>query len=180
MDHQPYDEWLLNDDRLTPEQDRQLRLHLRNCHSCSAQAHANLELRSAAVVAPPGGFSLRFQSRLLAMHKIQRRRTWIGMILLGVIGLSSILWLLSPYLFFLVLPPNHLAVWWMRNLIYLTLILRTISALASTLLRVFSSLIPIYAWPLAVVLLGGTLILWMVPFRLAGKIMKSAILAGGE
>jgi hypothetical protein len=38
MDHRPYEDWLLDDERLTPEQDRDLRIHLRNCPECAALA----------------------------------------------------------------------------------------------------------------------------------------------
>ena len=85
MDHRPYEDWLLEDERLTPEQDRDLRIHLRNCPECSALARANMALRSAPVTAPAEGFALRFQVRLAAERKVQRRRSLIGLFLMAVV-----------------------------------------------------------------------------------------------
>jgi len=90
MVHQPYEAWLLDDDPLTSEQERDLRVHLRNCPHCAALARANLTLRAAAVVAPPGGFVLRFQERLAAQRQAQRRRSMIGVFLLILIGMGSV------------------------------------------------------------------------------------------
>ncbi len=177
MDHRPYEEWLLNDQFLTPDQDRDLRLHLRGCHACSSLANANLELRSAAVLAPQQGFNLRFQLRLVALHKLQRRRTWLGMVFLAVFGLAGLVWLLSPYLVYLALPPGRLAGWWIGNLVYLALALRTLGTLAGIIMGVLSGLVPGYVWLISLVLLGGIGFLWTTSVRRVGNILQSAVLA---
>jgi hypothetical protein len=174
MDHRPFEEWLLNDERLTSEQDQDLRVHLRNCPECAALAKANLSLRSAAVVAPANGFSLRFQVRLAAQRKVQRRQTIIGLILLGLVGAGGLSWFLFPYLPYLALPPAQLAGLWFSNLIYVGLTARAFGVLAATILNVVASLIPIYVWIFLTVLLGGLGFLWTVFFRKAVKIAQPA------
>ena len=175
MDHQPYEKWLLDDERLTPEQNRDLRLHLKSCIACSALAFANLELRSAGVVAPQAGFGLRFQARLVSLQRVQSRRAWIGMFLLAFLGLTGFLWLFSPYLFFLGLPPTRLAGWWISNLVYLALAVHTLGALVNTLSGVLSALVPAYVWPLALALTCGMVFLWTVSVKKVGKSMQSAV-----
>ena len=174
MDHRPYEDWLLNDERLTTEQDRDLRVHLRNCPECGALARANLALRSAPVTAPAAGFAFRFQTRLQAERKIQRRRSIIGLSLLSVVGMGSILWLLFPFLPYLRLPPAQLASLWVSNLIYIGLTARALGVLGTTLLNVLASLVPTYVWALTMLLLGGTGFLWMISFRRIGKFLQSA------
>ena len=175
MDHRPYEDWLLNDERLTLEQDRDLRVHLRNCPECAALARANLALRSAPVTAPAAGFALRFQTRLQAERKVQRRRSLLGFSILAVVGMSGIFWLLFPYLPYLRLPPGQLASLWISNLVYLALTVRALGLLGTTLLNVLAALVPPYAWALSVLLLGGTGFLWTFSFRRVGKYSHSAV-----
>jgi hypothetical protein len=174
MDHRPYEDWLLDDERLTPQQDRDLRLHLRNCPACNALERANLSLRSSAVIAPAEGFRLRFQVRLAAQSKLQRRRSLIGLSLLAVVGMGGLFWLLSPYLPYLALPPAQLASLWISNLVYLALTARALSALGNTFLNVLGSLVPAYVWVLSIPLLAGLGFLWTVSFRRIGKTAQSA------
>jgi len=174
MDHRPYEDWLLDDERLTPEQDRDLRIHLRSCPECAAQARANMALRSAPVTAPAEGFALRFQVRLAAERKVQRRRSLIGLFLMAVVGVSGLLWLLSPYLPYLSLPPAQLASLWISNLVYLALTARVLGVLGNTLLNVLASFVPTYVWALSIALLGGTGFLWTLSVRRVGKYSHSA------
>lgn len=173
MDHRPYEEWLLNDERLTTEQDRDLRVHLRNCPECAALARGNLALRSAPVTAPAAGFTLRFQARLVEQRKVQFRRSLIGLSLLAVVAMSALFWLLFPYLPYLKLPLGQLASLWISNLVYLALTARALGVLGNTLLNVLASLIPPYVWALSMLLLGSTGFLWTVSVRRVGKFLHS-------
>jgi hypothetical protein len=174
MDHRPYEDWLLNDERLTPEQDRDLRIHLRSCPECAALTRGNLALRSAPVTAPAEGFALRFQVRLAAERKVQRRRSLIGLFLMGVVGVGGLVWLLSPYLPYLMLPPTQLASLWISNLVYLALTARALGVLGNTLLNVLASFVPTYVWALSLALLGGTGFLWTFSVRRVVKYSQSA------
>jgi hypothetical protein len=174
MDHRPYEDWLLDDERLTPEQDRDLRIHLRNCPDCAALSRSNMALRSAPVTAPAEGFALRFQARLAAERKVQRRRSLIGLFLMAVVGVGGLSWLLFPYLPYLTLPPAQLASLWLGNLVYLALAARVVGVLGITLLNVLASFIPTYVWVLSVALLGGLGFLWTFSFRRVGKYSQSA------
>jgi hypothetical protein len=174
MDHRPYEEWLLNDEQLPPANDRDLRIHLRNCPECAALERANLALRSAPVTAPAAGFTLRFQARLVAQRKVQRMRSLMGLSLLAVVGMGGLFWLLLPYLPYLRLPPGQLASLWISNLVYLALTARAFAALGITLLNVLASLFPPYVWALSLLLLGGLGFLWTISFRRVGKILQSA------
>lgn len=174
MDHRPYEDWLLNDERLAPDQDRDLRIHLRNCPECAALAKANMALRSAPVTAPAAGFTLRFQARLVAQRKVQFRRSLIGLSLLGIVGLGGLVWLFLPYLPYLRLTPGQLAGLWISNLVYLALTVRALAALGNTLLNVLVTLVPPFAWAFSLLMLGGLGFLWTISFRRAGKILQSA------
>ncbi len=152
MVHQHYEQWLLNDERLTPEQERDLRVHLRNCPNCAALARANLALRAAPVVAPPHGFTLRFQERLAAQRELQRKRSLAGIFLLGLTGMIALGLVLLPFLPYLTLGPEQLFTMWVSNLVYIAIMIRMVSAIGLTLLNVTGAFIPDYAWILALAL----------------------------
>src|SRR5687767_7600762 len=97
MNHQPFEEWLLNDKILTPVDKRELDAHLRICKHCTALTETGFALRSARVVAPVTGFTLRFQQRL-AVHKVaERRRKLMGLIVLVLTGAGLVGLLTAPY-----------------------------------------------------------------------------------
>ncbi len=175
MDHRPFEDWLLNDETLNSEQDRDLRIHLRSCPECAALERANLSLRSTAAMPPAAGFTLRFQTRLVAQRKIQRWQTIFGLFLLAIVGIIVSLWLLSPYLPYLSLSPASLASLLISHMVNFVLIARAIQVLASTLLNVMVSMVPAYIWGLFVIVLCVFSYLLAVSFRWVGKKVRSAV-----
>lgn len=174
MVHQHYEQWLLNDERLTPEQERDLRVHLRNCPNCAALARANLALRAAPVVAPPHGFTLRFQERLAAQRELQRKRSLAGIFLLGLAGMIALGLVLLPFLPYLTLGPEQLFTLWVSNLVYIAIMIRMVSAIGLTLLNVTGAFIPDYSWILALALFFVLSFGLKASARRVGQFAKSA------
>ena len=92
MNHQPFEDWLLDDQNLTPEQERDLQSHLRLCSSCSAIAESNLALHTAKMVSSPPGFTDRFKTRLVHRRSEQLRRQIVGTLVLVLGGLGLLFW----------------------------------------------------------------------------------------
>ena len=92
MNHQPFEEWLLNDKNLNASEKRELDLHLRVCTYCTALTETGLALRAAPVIAPSAGFAIRFQQRLAAQKIAERRRRLWGALVLLVSGGGLISW----------------------------------------------------------------------------------------
>lgn len=155
MDHQFYENWLLDDERLTGEQERELRLHLRSCAQCTALARANGTLRAAPMSTPPTGFALRFQERLAAERKAQRIRNILGLTLILVVGVGVALWLVPAYLTYLSSSPAQVAAGWITNLMLAGLALRTIGQTGNTLLEATTVFVPAYVWALSLAVLTG-------------------------
>lgn len=83
MNHQPFEEWLLADDPLSPEQNRALEDHLQTCASCPPLAEAwsavREELETAPQAAPAPGFGQRWQAHLVKKQaREHRRRLWLA------------------------------------------------------------------------------------------------------
>ncbi len=88
MNHQPFEDWLLEDQPLTLEQQRELQAHLRSCPACTAIAESNLALHSVHMISPAAGFARRFQTRLAHRREQQRWRQIIGTVILVLGGLA--------------------------------------------------------------------------------------------
>jgi hypothetical protein len=162
MNHQPFEEWLLNDKNLTPAETRELDLHLRTCTHCTALSATGLALRSAPVVAPAAGFALRFQQRLAAQKIAERRRKLWGTIILLVSGVGLLGWLLAPFLLAFSAAPVE---WVTAGIGYLLFIFTSLYALTeviTVLLRMATDFIPPYAWMVLTSTLAGLSLLWTI------------------
>jgi hypothetical protein len=169
MEHQPYETWLLNDERLTAEQQRDLRRHTASCLQCAALARANLSLRAAPVARPASGFSQRFARRLAAERQIQRRRTVIGLLLLTLVSSGLIYWLISPLLPYLSLSPTQMFVTWVSALLYLSNTAQALGTLGGVFSRLAFGLVPPSLWVVFLVTALGSGALWVTLLRKTNK-----------
>ncbi len=143
MNHRPFEDWLLDDQSLTPEQQRDLQAHLRSCSSCTAIAESNLALHSARQIAPAAGFSERFQIRLVKRREEQRWRQIIGSIILVLAGLGLLAWLLGPTILSIMQSPAE----WLTSVVgYFLFIVTSIQAL-SEIGSIFWRILPDFLSP---------------------------------
>jgi hypothetical protein len=160
MDHQPFEEWLLTEETLTPQQKRQLTAHLQSCRSCSALAEVDLAFRSVRQVEPAAGFVDRFQVRLVERKQALRRRNALGFILLAlsVVGLlAALVW---PVLRVAVESPVDLLTSWLSALFGFWASLQALLHAGSVLFRVAPGFVPIYIWAILLFGLAGWSLVW--------------------
>jgi hypothetical protein len=162
MNHQPFEDWLLNDKPITQEQKRELEMHMRTCAYCAALAETGIALKSVKKASPQPGFANRFQTRL-AERKLaeQRRRLW-GAALFTVGGLVLLMWLTSPYLFSFLSAP---ATWIAAFIQWGVFILTTIEALAqagSVFVKIVPDFLSPFAWMVLLSAFAGVSLLWTV------------------
>jgi hypothetical protein len=162
MNHQPFEDWLLNDKLINPKQKLDLDEHLRMCSYCSALAETGKALRSVKMLSPAAGFTTRFQARL-AMQKVadRRRRLW-GAVLFTAGGLAMLMWLIGPYLASFIASPAA----WITSLIewgvFLITTLQAMAQAGSVLLHVIPGFFPPFAWMVLLSTLAGVGLLWSV------------------
>lgn len=162
MNHQPFEEWLLNDKNLTPGEKRELDLHLRTCTYCTALTSTGLALRSAPVAAPAAGFTMRFQQRLAAQKIAERRRRLWGIFVLIISGVGLAGWLSAPYVFAF----SHAPVQWMTAVIgyflFFASSLKAMTEMTSVMVNILQNFIPPYVWMVVASALGGFCLLWII------------------
>ena len=162
MNHQPFEEWLLNDTPLTAEQRRQLDSHVRACTSCAALVKTEKVMRAARMASPAPGFVTRFQVRLAAQKAADRRRSWIGSIVFVVGGLSLLTLVGLPFLASFVAAPAP----WITALVqwglYIFTTLQATAQAGVVILDIIGELMPPFAWMVLISAIGGLSLLWSV------------------
>lgn len=162
MNHQPFEDWLLNDMPITHEQKRELDLHVRTCAYCSSLVETGLALKSVKKASPQAGFTTRFQARLAERKLAERRRRIWGTVLFTLGGLAMLLWITSPYLASFVAAP---ATWISAMVEWVVFVLTTIQALAqagSVFLRIIPDFLSPFAWMVILSAVAGVSLLWSV------------------
>jgi hypothetical protein len=162
MNHRPFEDWLLNDVFITPEQKRELDLHVRTCAYCAALVETGIALKSMKKASPQAGFTARFQSRLAARQAAEQRRRYLGSVLFTAGGFALLLWLASPYLVTFLSAP---ATWISVAVDWTVYIITTIQALAqagSVLLDIAPVFLSPFAWMILISALAGISLLWTI------------------
>lgn len=162
MNHQPFEEWLLNDKHLSPVEKRELDRHLRTCKNCTALTETGFALRSARVVEPAAGFALRFLQRLAIQKIAERRRKFLGLIVLILAGVGLLGWFAAPYLYAVITSPVE----WLTTIagyfLFAATSLDVFAEAFSVLARVIPNFIPLYAWMVLLSALAGIGLLWAI------------------
>lgn len=162
MKHQPFEEWLLNDAPITPEQRRELDSHLRSCAYCAALLETSMALKSVKMAAPAAGFTARFQARLAAHKAADRRRKFWGAILFGIGALVFLLWIISPSLFTFLVSPAGWITMFVEWGVFLITTLHAMTQAGSVLLRILPGFLPPFAWMVLISAFAGLSLLWSV------------------
>ena len=162
MNHQPFEEWLLTEQLISPKEKLELDAHLRICSYCSALAETGKALRSVKKVSPVAGFSTRFQAKLAAQKAAERRRKRYGAILFTFGGLAMLMWLTGPYLFAFAAAPATWIAALIEWLVFLVTTLQAVAQAGSVLLRVLPGFFSPFAFMVLVSALAGIGLLWSV------------------
>ncbi len=169
MNHQPFENWLLSEEVLTPEQSKMLREHLWTCESCQHidQSWAGVRqlMRKAEPVAPAPGFTLRWHDRLAEeRRKKHQRQSWL---LLGVTGgLALALCLVWLYqMLNLVGTPQQWLMLGIYQLSSLYFLWESSADTLSSFLRPLFGVIPFMLWILAIGVVSIFGVLWIVAYQ---------------
>jgi hypothetical protein len=170
MNHQPFETWLLDDKHLTTAEKQELNAHLRTCKTCTALAETGLVLRSAKIVEPTKGFTLRFQEKLAIQKIAERRQRLWGLIILMLSGISLLAWFTTPYLTTFFAAPIEWVTASIGYIVYIFTSLLALTEILQVFSRVLPNFIPPYAWMILFSAIAGFSLLWTISiWRFARK-----------
>ena len=162
MNHFPFEEWLLNDIPVTPEQQRDLDAHLRTCAYCSTLVETARMLSASKMAVPASGFTTRFQTRLAEHKAVERRRKLLGMMLFTFGGLVLLMWAVGPSLASFIASP---AAWISVVVGWLVFIGTTLFALidaGAVILNIIPKFLSPFVWLVMLSTVAGVGLLWSV------------------
>ena len=174
MDHRPFEDWLLNNQNLSADENRQLNAHLQGCSSCSALAEVSLALKSVKMAAPAAGFEKRFQLRLEAQKKALQRRNFWGFLVLTLSVLSGLIWITWPVLKSMIQSPLDLLASWLSTVVSVWASIEALVQGGRVILKVIPGFIPIYVWIVVLLIAGGWSLLWVYSLKKFTKIRQGA------
>lgn len=162
MNCQPFEDWLLNDKKLTAEEKRELNGHLQTCRYCVALSRTGYALRAARVVPPAPGFAARFEARLAARKVAERRKRLWGVLLLALTGIGLFGWLSAPYIYAFVSAPAQWLTAFVGYFLFIVTSLQVVVEASSVFLKIIPEILPPYAWMVLISALAGFSLLWTV------------------
>ncbi len=165
MNHRPFEDWLLDDEPLTVQQQRDLEAHVRSCSTCAAIAESNLALHAARLVGPADGFADRFRVRLEKRRKEQRWRQVIGTLVLVVGGALLVYLLAGPFLLQVLQTPATFITAGIDYVVFLFTFLHVFSEASAIILRVLPKFISPAGWVGLTIAAAGLGLLWTVSIQ---------------
>ena len=141
MNHRPFEDWLLEDQPLTPEQNRELQSHLRICSSCSSIAESNIALHTTHLVSSAAGFTDRFKARLARRRGEQTWRQIIGTLVLVLGGLGLFYWIAGPMIQGALRSPAEWITTVVSYFLYILTSLKALSEASTILIKVIPTFI---------------------------------------
>ena len=165
MNHRPFEDWLLDDEPLTPQQARDLQVHVRSCAACAAIAESNLALHATRLISPKSGFTDRFRVQLEKRRREQRWRQVIGTIILVLGGVGLVYWLAGPLIIEAFRSPASWITVGVGYFIFIMTSLQVIGEAGSILLRVLPTFISPIGWVILTGGAAGLAYLWTISIR---------------
>jgi hypothetical protein len=173
MNHQPFEDWILSEEPLTPENAGELETHLENCDHCRELQDAwngVIDLfQGTPEVEPLPGFVNRWQERLAVEKKIELsvRYRWQSIILLILIGNISagLMFLLGTEFLSNFDSPLSLVMSGIYRFVSLVTTINTIQHIFLTLFRTITSVVPAGIWAILGMGLVGSGAIWIISLK---------------
>lgn len=170
MNHQPFEQLLLSEDPLTPEEKQLLDCHLDTCPQCRKLQQAwygvNDLFQEVPDVAPIEGFTHRWLERLETEKQLEQviRYRWQSVIILILFAnvITVLIIFLGTQFFPAIESPMTLILSGIYRLLSTMALINTLQNISFTLLGSIISVVPVGIWALLGVGLIGSIATWIV------------------
>jgi hypothetical protein len=169
MNHQPFENWLLSEETLPPEQASALQEHLRTCDSCrklqgSWNGVAQMFCETPQV-GPAAGFANRWQARLAEQRRITQRRQVLAVLAIFGTGAFVLFALLSMHALEILRSPGQLLMIWIYRLLLYVAYADAIRDFFTSFGSVFFGFLPAHAWLFVLGAISMAAVLWVVLYQ---------------
>ena len=148
--HDPFESWILEDERLSETQESELKQHLNGCAHCRRLQlnwqQTRGQMRAAAMAAPLPGFSQRWQAGLA--QRRMRQQTQVRRFFIYLIGINLFSFAGFVATFVLGTSPFDILSGLLHGSVYAFLFVRQVEGLAAALYHSVPLVVPIVGWML--------------------------------
>ena len=170
MNHQPFENWLLSDEPLSPDDNRDLEEHLEICQHCQDLQEAwsgVLDLfQDVPELEPTPGFVNRFQDYLMMEKQMETsvRYRWQSMIMLTLIinAVAGLVVLLGTQFLTIFDSPISLLLSGIYRLASFVALINVVQNFALTLYHAITSIVPTGIWVVLALGLVGSVATWII------------------
>jgi hypothetical protein len=176
MKHRLYEGWIIARDELSPDQERELQLHLEKCADCKAFALAEQALErkfsSVQMLQPQPGFAQRWRARVQERQNVSHHRQ--TSLLLGLLSFGMIVMLMPLVLelILILISPEDLLFEYAKGAVEWLAWFEFIGGFVAKSIRTLISTIPVEGWLSIAVLLAGACTVWGFSLRRLGFLQK--------
>ena len=172
MKHRLYEGWIIARDELSPDQERELHLHLEKCETCSvfAQAEQGLERKFSSVqmLKPMPGFTQRWKARVYEKRMNSHRRQTSLLLGLLSLGTTALFVPIVIQVFLVLISPEKLLSDYAKGAVEWLAWFEFIGEFSLTFINTLISTIPVGWWLSFAVVLAGVSAVWGLSLRRLG------------
>lgn len=166
FNHQPFNDWLLSGEALSPDDARSLQEHLSQCGECQVLAEAlqgiERDLRHAPQHEPAPGFVNRWQARLEIDRLRHSRRQALWMMLFSLGGAMALFTMLAIQVAPLLRSPKPFLLAYAYEIVSAFSFMSVIGDALLTVVRTIVELIPPTQWAAIMMALACLGTVWVV------------------
>ena len=176
MKHRLYEGWIVARDDLSPDQERELHLHLENCDACSTFARAEQGLERAfslvQMVEPTPGFAQRWKSSLNKKRESSHRRQTSLLIGSLSVGTTVLFMPIVLQVILVLISPEELLFDYAKGAIEWLAWFDLIGEFGLTFINTLISTVPVGWWLSIAVVMAGMTALSGLSLRRLGSLQK--------
>ena len=170
MNHQPFENWILSEETLSPENAGALQDHLETCNQCRELQAVWVEVvdlfQGVPDVEPVPGFVNRWQERLAVERQVELsiRHRWQSIIMLILIGnvIAGLVVLLGSQFLTTFDTPLSLVLSGVYRLASMVTFINVVQNVFATLFRTIISVVPVGLWAVLGIGLVGAVAIWII------------------
>jgi hypothetical protein len=176
MKHRLYKGWIVARGELSPDQERELHLHLETCEACRAFAQAEqaveMTFSSIKMLEPTPGFTRRWKTRLDEKRTHAHRRQ--TSLLLGLLsfGTTALFFPIVLQVIILLISPEDMLLGYAKGTIEWLAWLELLGEFSLTFINTLISTIPVGWWLSIAVVLAGMITISGLSLRRLGLLQR--------
>lgn len=164
MNHQPFENWIFEDETLNSDEEQRLKQHLKECKTCESAHKSWLslqdEITQAPIQPPVPGFSQRWLASL-PQRRLREQRRQAKKFVVFLAGAAALSFLLLIGLMIMDQSPLDWIIGGLHTIAQVAIRLKQIQLVALSIIKSLPPFVPVIAWISLTLPLGLLSLTWI-------------------